>query len=141
MVEIIHELPINGKKEDIYKALTTKTGLSSWWTSDVKAEEQLGSINEFGFYGHKAIHFMKVTDLEPFEKVEWVCEKSPLDEWVQTKINFSIHDSLAGVQLRLIHSGFKTTDMGYGSFNFNWANYLTSLKNFVETGKGSPHLS
>lgn len=141
MTEIIHELTIKGKKEDAYNALTSEKGLSSWWTTDVKVREKIGSINEFGFYGHKAIHYMKVKDLKPNNEVEWVCEKSVLEDWIQTTIKFILYDGPNGLQLRFVQSGFKTTDGLYGAFNYNWANYLTSFKNYVENGKGNPHAS
>lgn len=142
MVEIIHGLPIKGEKEKIYQALTTKQGLSSWWTTDVKVDQKIGSTSEFGFYGHKAIHYMKITNLKPSSEVEWMCEKSPIEEWNQTKINFTIKDvdpkNPFAPNLRFVQSGLKSTD-NYGPINYNWAKFLTSLKNFVETGKGDPN--
>lgn len=143
MVEIILALPINGKKEEIYDALTTKVGLSSWWTKDVKTEAKIGSTSEFGFYGHTAIHYMKITNLDPSTEIKWICEKSPIEEWNNTEISFSIKDldpkNPFSPNLHFVQSGFKSTDKNFGAFNYNWAKFLTSLKNYVETGKGTPN--
>lgn len=143
MVEIIHELAINGEKEKIYEALTTKNGLSSWWTQDVKTDERIGSTAEFGFYGHKAIHYMKILDLKPSTEITWMCEQSPIEEWNHTEIKFSIKErdpqNPFNPNLRFVQSGYKSTDKNYGAINFNWAKFLTSLKDYIETGKGTPN--
>ena len=143
MAEIIHALAINSNKEKIYEALTTKNGLSSWWTNDVKVEAKVGSTSEFGFYGHKAIHYMKILDLKPSSEIKWSCEKSPIEEWNQTEIAFHIKDydpkNPFIPNLQFVQSGFKSTDKNYGAINFNWAKFLTSLKDYVETGKGTPN--
>ena len=119
--------------------MTTTKGLSSWWTSDVKAEDKTGTISEFGFYNHKAIHYMKIIDLKPSSEVKWICQKSPIEEWLQTELTFRIKEGTDGNQIQFIQSGFKSTEQGFGRFNYSWGVYLTSLKKFVETGKGSPN--
>ena len=140
MVDIIHIVPINGKEEDIYKAVTTKKGLSSWWTTDVKAQAKVGTTSEFGFMNHGMVFTMEVSELEPASRVKWISKSGPPD-WEGTTVEFSLLKNDQGSLLRFVHAGFKSTDGGYGMYNFNWAGYLTSLKKYLETGKGEPNIS
>lgn len=137
IVDIIHDIRINGTIEEIYKSLTTKEGLVSWWTTDVKTEAKIGTISEFGFMKHQVVYSMEITMLGP-NHVTWKCESGPRD-WIGTTIDFDIIDSPNGMLLHFVHGGFKNSGGNYGMYNFSWAGYLTSLKNFIETGIGQPN--
>ncbi len=38
MVDILHKVGIQSSPDDAYKALTTREGLSAWWTNDTQGE-------------------------------------------------------------------------------------------------------
>ena len=138
MADIIHEVTIDSDMEKIYKAVTEKKGLASWWTQDTKAEVNVGSTSEFGFMGHQAVFFMKIVELKPFTAVKWKCENG-MPEWVGTELSFELKKVESGNMLRFTQSGFKSTDGGYASVNYTWGQYLASLKKYMETGTGDPH--
>jgi hypothetical protein len=51
MKTIIHVTPVKRSPAEVYRALTTQAGLSSWWSTDVTAEPRVGSVNfNWGFY-------------------------------------------------------------------------------------------
>ena len=50
MVDILHRVGIKSSSlEDTYKALTTREGLSAWWTNDTKGEGKVGGVLRFRF--------------------------------------------------------------------------------------------
>ena len=44
-----------------------------------------------------------------------------------------------GTKLRFGHHNYATTEGSFATVSYTWATYLTSLKNYLETGKGSPN--
>ncbi|MFE4896245.1 SRPBCC family protein [Peribacillus butanolivorans] len=63
-----HQIMINVPAEKVYEAITTTEGFKGWWTTDAKAEPQVESIAEFGFYNRKAIFQMHMICLN---QVSW----------------------------------------------------------------------
>jgi uncharacterized protein YndB with AHSA1/START domain len=51
MPEILLEVPITATPHQVYAAITKQQGLSSWWTPDVVARPEVGSVSEFSFAG------------------------------------------------------------------------------------------
>jgi uncharacterized protein YndB with AHSA1/START domain len=42
---IIHTVDIQAKPDAVYQAVATEKGLSSWWTTKVKAEARVGGVS------------------------------------------------------------------------------------------------
>ena len=40
MLDILHKVGIKSSTSDVYKALTTREGLSDWWTTSTQAENK-----------------------------------------------------------------------------------------------------
>jgi uncharacterized protein YndB with AHSA1/START domain len=136
MTEIRHNVVIKASPEKIYEALTTQNGLSKWWTTQTTAEPSLGFINTFTFGNF--VNKMEVATLDPNVRVEWNCVDS-IEEWIGTKIHFDLQKQVDKTLLRFGHTGWKeVTDM-YANCNYDWAQFLKSLKLLCETGKGTPH--
>jgi hypothetical protein len=50
MVNILHKVGIKSSSlNDVYKALTTREGLSAWWTTDTQGESKVGGVLQFRF--------------------------------------------------------------------------------------------
>lgn len=82
---------------------------------------------------------MDVTDLENGKSVAWKCASGP-PEWVDTTLSFGLKTNDEGkTLLRFKHSDWKSTEQSFGMVNYQWAMYLKSLKDFVETGTGQPN--
>ena len=64
MVDILHKVGIKSSSLDkVYKALTTREGLSAWWTNDTQGKNKVGGVLKFRFDGGG--FDMKVLELQP----------------------------------------------------------------------------
>ena len=136
MREIYHCLWIDVHAEKVYKAVTEKSGLAGWWTKNLEAQPVEGSISSFRF-GSGAFNKMKVKNLD-LNKVEWECVDGH-PEWKNTKISFELHAEDNKTKLIFSHYGWPRQSEFCAECNFIWAYYLQSLKDFCETGKGTPN--
>ena len=138
MPEILHTLPINAKPRTVYRALTEQDGLRSWWTRFTMAEPTVGYVNEFGFGGEFKF-LMRIEDLEQDELVIWTCIGGH-DEWEGTRITFRLEPfgDKGGTILRFEHCDWETTEGVFPQCSYDWAQYLRSLKMYLEQGKGTP---
>jgi len=80
---------------------------------------------------------MKITNLEDKQKVEWECLQGD-KEWMGTNFVFELEEKNNKTTLRFTHSNWKEVTDFYASCNYHWGWYMTSLKNYCETGKGQP---
>lgn len=135
MTAILHKLSINAPAEKVYKAITTQEGLSGWWTKQTIAKPELNFINTFTF--GTSISEMKVVQLIPNKKVEWLCIKS-VDEWVNTTVSFDLEEKDGKTIVRFSHAGWQAATDLFADSNFNWAKFLYSLRLLCETGSGNP---
>ncbi len=136
MPNIKHYLNINAPVEVVFKAITEQEGLSKWWTEETVASVKLNSVAEFKF-GDLYQCKMNVSNLLPGKKVEWKCVDGA-DEWIGTSIVFEMEEDEGNTVLKFSHSGWKEETDFFARCNYNWAWYMTSLKNYCETGKGTP---
>lgn len=137
MAKIIHALTIHSSKKKVFEAITTQDGLSNWWTKTVTAEPKVGGIADFRFADEFGAT-MEVKDLAKEKSVKWECTGGA-DEWLGSIFIFELSDRDGSVLLQFTQEYAKDiSDLAYGTFNFNWAYYLQSLKEFCETGKGKP---
>ena len=50
MVDILHKIGIkSADAHEVYKALTTREGLSAWWTTDTTGQSKVGGVIQFRF--------------------------------------------------------------------------------------------
>ncbi len=136
MPSIKHYLLINAPPEEVYNAITKTEGLCEWWTTEAKADEQIGGFAEFKF-GDKFFNKMKITNLVPDKVVEWECLEGD-KEWIGTTFLFDLEEKDEGTILRFSHNNWKEETDFFASCNYNWGYYLTSLKQYCETGEGTP---
>ena len=140
MADILHELTIAASPEQVYKAVTEQNGLASWWTKRTTAQPKEGTTAEFGFYGGQFTMKFQVTKLEPAKKVNWTVLQSGPD-WAGTRITWDLTPDDKGTKVLFGHRDWTITDGSYASVNYNWGYFLTSLKAYLETGKGTPDAS
>ena len=140
MPDIIHQLTITASPLDVFWALTEQERLAMWWTRDTRAKPEVGSIAEFGFNERAVVFRMQITALETDKRVAWHCLGNS-QEWVDTNLSFDLSQSNEGTALRFAHSDWKSTDGTFAVCSYDWANYLRSLKLYLETGAGMPHAS
>lgn len=136
MKSILHNLLIKAPAENIYSAITTGEGLAGWWAPDTNAKPEPDSIARFTF-GPQYFKEMKITELKPFTKVEWLC-LTGYEEWIGTTLSFELQPSDKGTRLFFHHDGWKEYTTEFAECSYTWAAFLRSLKLLCETGKGQP---
>lgn len=136
MTSIKHDLVINASAEKVYKALTTKNGVAGWWTPDTVIGKNVGDKNEFNF-GSKYHNLMTIKELTSNKRVEWFCEIGD-KEWIGTRLVFEIEKQDNNSFIRFTHDDWEEETDFFASCNYHWGYYLRSLKQYCETGKGTP---
>lgn len=136
MPSIKHYLVIKSSPEKIYRSLTTKEGVTNWWTAQTEIGNKVGDINTFDF-GERYHNKMTILDLQPGKSVEWECFEGD-EEWIATKLLFQIEEKDGETILRFTHRDWKEETDFFSSCNYHWGYYMRSLKLFCETGKGTP---
>ncbi len=137
MKNICHRLVIKAAPEEVYKAVSTQEGLAGWWTPAATAKPEKDSIARFPF-GPDYYKEMKVTTLDPFKQVQWLCLTAS-GEWIGTTITFDIEPHKNGAVLFFHHDGWKDYTPEFALCTYDWAMFLRSLKLLCETGKGLPY--
>jgi uncharacterized protein YndB with AHSA1/START domain len=126
-----------------YAALTTPEGLRGWWTQDCDVETQVGGTLRFRFgRNHKE---MRIERLEPGREVRWRCTGAHIarltrtDEWVGTQLVFRLLPEGEGrTRLDFEHIGLVPSFECYELCSDGWRHFLASLRQFLETGRGTP---
>lgn len=137
--------PISSSPQTVYEALTSEVGIRSWWTESSEVGTKVGEqiLVTFG-NTHK---IMEIQVLRPIEEVRWHVIDAKLDvpgltrtdEWVGTTIKLVIVPlSNSTTELRLQHIGLTPAIECYKICSAGWNQFIQSLKNYCETGKGSP---
>lgn len=137
MADILHELVIKTLPNKVYVALNDRRGLSHWWTREVNYEAIVNSIVELTFdHGNTEVR-LKIVKLIPNRSIVWHCLQG-FPEWQDTQIMFDLEAHKQGCILHFAHRGFRNIMGNYPKYNFEWAKYLASLRNYLEKGKGFP---
>jgi uncharacterized protein YndB with AHSA1/START domain len=158
MPDIRMEVLIAAPVETVFAALTEQDGLAGWWTPNVVATPQEGSIARFGF-GPTYVKQMHIKRLDPLRSVQWECVAGA-DEWVGTSILFRLEagndqmlrqahpeargqieqagDLAAGTVLSFSQEGWAAYTPMFAECSYTWGRFLRSLKLLCETGTGHP---
>jgi len=135
MKKIIHFVRIHAAPEKVFQALTTEPGLRNWWSTTVDID-QADSVIHFRFAGDFNPD-MKIT-AQSDRLVEWECTGGH-DNWQANTFSFELSEAQAETGLMFVQIyAQELTDEVYGTYNYNWGYYLHSLKQFCETGTGTP---
>jgi uncharacterized protein YndB with AHSA1/START domain len=138
MADILHQVGVKADPSAVYKALTEQEQIKAWWSEHTKAEPGVGALHEISFYGGMVTFQLRVKALEPGKRVVWAVEGGPPD-WANTEITWTLTANDGQTMLHLAHRGFSSTEGNFASVNYNWGWYVTSLKFYLEKGKGMPH--
>ena len=136
MLDILHKVGIKSSSPDAaYQALTTREGLSAWWTDDTRGESDVGDVLQFRF-GAGGFD-MKVLELDPDKHVLWQVVDGPV-EWAGTNVRFALKQEGGWTLVLFEHAGWKEPMEFMRHCSTKWAVFLLSLKSLIETGKGAP---
>lgn len=138
MPAIVKELTIAVAPQRLFTALTQQDEIACWWTSDLDARQEVGSLAEFRFtrWGAGVLRF-EVAELNVDERVRWISRQGP-PQWAGTSVTWQLMPAPGGTKLVFTHDGFARDEEIYEQTRGNWEYFLASLKSYLETGKGTP---
>lgn len=131
----MHLVKIEAPPERVYGALTTTEGIRNWWTRDADLSNGTGT---FRFHDGADVTTVLIKELEPPLHVLWKTTSSFRPEWEGTTIIFDLRVDDGGTVLSFAHRGFEAADERYAVTTTGWGSSLASLRQYLETGAGSP---
>ncbi len=136
MAEIKHLVKIESPTEDVYRALTTQEGITSWWTSDADVKREEGEVSEFRFFKGASLKRMQIIKLVEDALVKLRCIEGP-ETWKHTELHFVLdqEDEDGATVLHFSHIGWRSKGSIFQLCSFDWAMYLNALRNYVESGQ------
>lgn len=139
-------LVLDADPATVYAALTTPNGLRGWWSQDCDVATEVGGTHHFRFgRNHKD---MRIERLEPGREVHWLCTGAHIaasgltrrDEWVGTQLVFRLTPQAVGrTRLDFEHVGLVAALECYDLCSNGWQYFLGSLRQLVETGRGTSY--
>ncbi len=124
----------------LFQAITQN--LESWWGKTDRGVAEIG--DEFKTSFGKAFWKFRITELVSDQKIVWECIDGQPEfehEWVGTKVYWIITPIGNETKLSFTHAGLTPAFECYDVCAPTWDMFIsTSLKSFVETGKGMPHI-
>ena len=134
-----YEVQLSATPEAVFKALTTSEGIADWWAkSNTVWKENADEFLSVDFGQVKKL--MKVQKTNPPSRLTWHVLECTLREWPGTRITFNVTPTLNGGSfLKLEHIGLNPQLECFESCSSGWEYFMASLKQYVETGKGTPH--
>jgi len=124
-------------EDAVFEALTTPSGLASWWTK-VSGSGLAGGELTFLFGDDPLV--MRVDKAERPSVVRWTALAfEPLPDWVGTSMSFDVSPhGRGGSRLRFRHTGMTPRLECFSSCSKGWEQYLASLVDYVDSGQGNP---
>jgi|SRR6266567_4353317 len=99
MAAIVKELTIEAVPQRVFNALTRPDEIARWWTDDLSAKPEVGSLAEFRFRQGAAVLQLEVTDLDTDEKVSWITRQGPIANWERTSITWQLTNPAASMPI------------------------------------------
>lgn len=139
------QFSVSASTESVYQAITKQ--VDEWWTTQSNEAVEVGDILTVKF-GEPYFMSMKVERAIPNELLMWKVVGANMfiegggsnnDEWVGTNIQWKISGVEQESEVLLFHEGLVPSFECYDACKNGWDYFLGSLKDFLDTGKGSPH--
>jgi uncharacterized protein YndB with AHSA1/START domain len=138
MTDYQKTLRVQASPEALFDALTSVSGLAAWWVPVTGSGDGGGELR-FHMNAPEPL-VIHVDEATRPASVRWtVTECDFLPDWVGTNPVFTITSAGDGAsELRFRHHGLTPELDCIEMCTRGWNHYLASLRDFVETGRGSP---
>jgi uncharacterized protein YndB with AHSA1/START domain len=138
MADIAMQIDVAAPPSAVYGALTTAAGVAGWWTTKNETTGTVGDVNRYWFPGVPVTYDMRVDEAREGELVRWRCSGGP-PEWIGTEIRWTLSSPTEGTTLVLLdHNGFAEVGPMYRLVTHGWAQMISHLKKYLETGEPTP---
>ena len=137
------KLVLRCTREKMFQALSSKKGITGWWTHLVKGVFAENKKIRLEFEGLSEHIDLQIDSQKRPEQVIWTClVHSSNPEWAKTKIIFALSEkSKSACELSFQHQGLSPQLDCYDDCRLGWDYFLKSLAGFVERGEGMPFTS
>lgn len=128
---IVKEVVIAGDVDRIHDALTTAAGVRGWWTREcqISSSEHVYSFTEVSSR-------FRVDRDEP-GKVVLRCVEDNGMGWLGSTLTYTLAPAGTATRFTLEHTGIRDKKV-CDVCTDGWTFFVGSLKNFIETGRGTP---
>lgn len=142
MVDLLHEIEIKASAARVLAAISTQTGLGSWWTTDNESRPEVGHINIFRF-NQGAVEFHFRVDRHSSDGLQWTCVEAAKvpTEWIDTKITFDLNETEGVTIVKLGHRNWERNDGALALCNTTWGMLMHHLRDYVENGTVNPYFT
>ncbi len=122
-----------------YATLDSQEGIAGWWTEDVDFGGGAGSTMTLGFPVAPMPFELRVDEAND-SVVRWTSVGEFPPHWAATTVTWTLTPAGdgAGTTVHFSHDGWATDDGPLATAALTWAPLMLSLKQFSETGTGSP---
>lgn len=137
--DVLQGIEIRGEPKAVYDLISTRSGLSAFWTPDVQGDDALNGELTFGFAEAPVRLPIRVSRLDAPSEIAWDCP-GVYPFWEGTEISWSLAESEHGTKVTFRHLGFpdEMPEYEFGSIAQTWALIVARLKEVVENG-GAPN--
>ncbi len=138
MEKTTHFIGVKCTIEDMFHAISEPSGLEKWWATSAEGITESGENLYLTFNNLTTLKF-KYDEIIPNEKLVLTCFDS-FKSWNNTQLIFEIKEKENQVFLTQIHQNINSEDIeSLTYFTTKWTIYLLSLKQYLETGVGTPY--
>ncbi len=137
MHSILHDLWIDAKPIEIFKAISSPKGLNSWWTKKSDGIPEVGQIYKFYFNPEYDWRAEVIKSSSP-HLIEWKFIKSD-EDWNDTVLGFGIIPKDGSSHVKFYHKGWNSDNDHFRKSCYCWACYLRLLKRYIEHGEFVPY--
>ncbi len=129
---------VKASPDALFDALTTVTGLAAWWNPATGSGEAGGELRFIMNAPEPLV--IHVDDATRPTSVRWTVTDCPfLPDWIGTRPTFTITpvgDDTSELHFR--HQGLSEELECIDMCTRSWNHYMTSLRDYLEVGRGSP---
>ena len=137
MASILHDLTIKAPASRVFDCMTTPGGLDQWWTHYSSGRPRVGAEYALGF-GPEYNWEARVTRCVRNKEFELELVEA-MNDWMGTRVGFSLVAAGDHTQVSFSHSGWKETSHHFRTSSFCWAMYLRILQRYLELGETVPY--
>ena len=129
---------VKASPDALFDALTTVTGLAEWWNPATGSGETGGELRFIMNTPEPLV--IHVDEATRPTSVRWTVTDCPfLPDWIGTRPMFTITPVDGGTsELHFRHQGLNEELECIDMCTRSWNHYMTSLRDYLEVGRGSP---
>lgn len=129
---------------EVYTALTKQ--IPEWWSEDFSGSAS-EKDDEYDIAFGKTKKTFRIEEAIPNQRLSWLCLKAYIDleslkkrdEWIGTKIIWTIEDNGESSILTINHQGLNPGIECYQACEPAWNYFMASLQAYLITGTGMPY--